>query len=50
MVELVKPADAPFPAPLEEGLAGDIYSTFIALIPAAEDVVEVRGFSVLQLY
>ncbi|XP_077206839.1 ciliary-associated calcium-binding coiled-coil protein 1 isoform X5 [Paroedura picta] len=40
VVELVKPADAPFPAPLEEGLACDIHSTFIALMPAAEDVVE----------
>nr|XP_056706501.1 ciliary-associated calcium-binding coiled-coil protein 1 [Euleptes europaea] len=40
VVELVKPADAPFPAPLEEGLPCDIYSTFIALIPVAEDAVE----------
>ncbi|XP_054839932.1 ciliary-associated calcium-binding coiled-coil protein 1 [Eublepharis macularius] len=40
VVELVKPADAPFPAPLEEGLPCDIYSSFIALIPAAEDVIE----------
>ncbi|XP_060097083.1 ciliary-associated calcium-binding coiled-coil protein 1 isoform X2 [Heteronotia binoei] len=40
VVELVKPADAPFPAPLEEGLACDIYAAFIALIPAAEEVVE----------
>uniref|UniRef100_A0ACB8F907 Uncharacterized protein n=1 Tax=Sphaerodactylus townsendi TaxID=933632 RepID=A0ACB8F907_9SAUR len=40
IVELVKPADALFPAPLEEGLPYDIYSTFIVSIPATEDAVE----------
>ncbi|XP_066477492.1 ciliary-associated calcium-binding coiled-coil protein 1 [Tiliqua scincoides] len=39
-VEVVKPADSPFPAPLEEGLPYDIYSKFIALIPAAEDATK----------
>ncbi|XP_062987708.1 ciliary-associated calcium-binding coiled-coil protein 1 [Elgaria multicarinata webbii] len=38
VVELVKPADLPFPAPLEEGLPSDIYSNFIAIVPGKEDV------------
>uniref|UniRef100_A0A8D0GV44 Ciliary associated calcium binding coiled-coil 1 n=1 Tax=Sphenodon punctatus TaxID=8508 RepID=A0A8D0GV44_SPHPU len=42
VVELVKPADAPFPAPLEEGIACDIYSRFIASPPAGEMETEVR--------
>ncbi|KAJ7324304.1 hypothetical protein JRQ81_017324 [Phrynocephalus forsythii] len=37
VIELVKPADLPFPAPLEEGLPCDIYSRFIALVPEEED-------------
>ncbi|XP_028585190.2 ciliary-associated calcium-binding coiled-coil protein 1 isoform X1 [Podarcis muralis] len=40
VVELVKPADSPFPAPLEEGLANDIYSKFIAQIPGEEDATK----------
>ncbi|KAJ6661577.1 hypothetical protein lerEdw1_013816, partial [Lerista edwardsae] len=39
-VEVVKPADSPFPAPLEEGLPLDIYSRFIASVPAAEDATK----------
>ncbi|XP_053168988.1 ciliary-associated calcium-binding coiled-coil protein 1 isoform X2 [Hemicordylus capensis] len=40
VVEVVKPAESPFPAPLEEGLPYDIYSKFIAFIPATEDATE----------
>nr|XP_020648852.1 uncharacterized protein C10orf107 homolog [Pogona vitticeps] len=40
VVELVKPADLPFPAPLEEGLPYDIYSRFIALVPGKEDAAK----------
>uniref|UniRef100_A0A670IV05 Ciliary associated calcium binding coiled-coil 1 n=1 Tax=Podarcis muralis TaxID=64176 RepID=A0A670IV05_PODMU len=40
VVELVKPADSPFPAPLEEGLANNIYSKFIAQIPGEEDATK----------
>ncbi|XP_072851268.2 ciliary-associated calcium-binding coiled-coil protein 1 [Pogona vitticeps] len=40
VVELVKPADLPFPAPLEEGLPYDIYSRFIALVPGKEDAAQ----------
>ncbi|XP_067408672.1 ciliary-associated calcium-binding coiled-coil protein 1 isoform X2 [Emydura macquarii macquarii] len=36
VIELVKPADTLFPAPLEEGISYDIYSSFIALPPASE--------------
>ncbi|XP_061491093.1 ciliary-associated calcium-binding coiled-coil protein 1 [Rhineura floridana] len=44
VVELVKPADTPFPAPLEEGLPYDIYSKFIAVIPAEEETaMEMEG-------
>ncbi|KAH0623491.1 hypothetical protein JD844_006285 [Phrynosoma platyrhinos] len=37
IVELVKPADSPFPAPLEEGLPYDIYSKFFTLVPEKEE-------------
>uniref|UniRef100_A0A8C5SFU0 Ciliary associated calcium binding coiled-coil 1 n=1 Tax=Laticauda laticaudata TaxID=8630 RepID=A0A8C5SFU0_LATLA len=40
VVELVKPAKTPFPAPLEEGLASDIYSKFLALTPGEEEEEE----------
>ncbi|XP_033004802.1 ciliary-associated calcium-binding coiled-coil protein 1 isoform X1 [Lacerta agilis] len=44
VVELVKPADIPFPAPLEEGLAYNIYSKFIVQTPGEEDATkEVEG-------
>lgn len=43
VVELVKPPDFPFPAPLEEGLPYDIYSTFIAQLQRAEEETKVRG-------
>uniref|UniRef100_A0A7M4ETV8 Ciliary associated calcium binding coiled-coil 1 n=1 Tax=Crocodylus porosus TaxID=8502 RepID=A0A7M4ETV8_CROPO len=36
VIELVKSADTSFPAPLEEGLPYNIYSSFIAMPPAAE--------------
>ncbi|XP_006022419.1 ciliary-associated calcium-binding coiled-coil protein 1 isoform X1 [Alligator sinensis] len=36
VIELVKSADTSFPAPLEEGLSYNIYSSFIAMPPAAE--------------
>ncbi|XP_060225395.1 ciliary-associated calcium-binding coiled-coil protein 1 isoform X1 [Meriones unguiculatus] len=35
-IELVKPADLPFPAPLEEGISVDIYATFMAPSPPLE--------------
>ncbi|KAL1771926.1 hypothetical protein HispidOSU_030660 [Sigmodon hispidus] len=35
-IEVVKPADHPFPAPLEEGISLDIYSTFIEPSPTLE--------------
>ncbi|XP_026579489.1 ciliary-associated calcium-binding coiled-coil protein 1-like [Pseudonaja textilis] len=40
VVELVKPAKTPFPAPLEEGLASDIYSKFLAQTPGEEEEEE----------
>ncbi|XP_042315352.1 ciliary-associated calcium-binding coiled-coil protein 1 isoform X2 [Sceloporus undulatus] len=40
IVELVKPADSPFSAPLEEGLPYDIYSKFIALVPGKEEEIK----------
>ncbi|XP_060130934.1 ciliary-associated calcium-binding coiled-coil protein 1 isoform X2 [Zootoca vivipara] len=40
VVELVKPANSPFPAPLEEGLAYDIYSRFIAQTPGEKDATK----------
>ncbi|KYO28186.1 ciliary-associated calcium-binding coiled-coil protein 1 isoform X3 [Alligator mississippiensis] len=36
VIELVKSADTSSPAPLEEGLSYNIYSSFIAMPPAAE--------------
>ncbi|XP_023956950.1 ciliary-associated calcium-binding coiled-coil protein 1 isoform X1 [Chrysemys picta bellii] len=36
VVELVKPMDTLFPAPLEEGISYDMYSSFIALPPESE--------------
>ncbi|XP_019363447.1 PREDICTED: uncharacterized protein C10orf107 homolog [Gavialis gangeticus] len=38
VIELVKSADTSFPAPLEEGLSYNIYSSFIAMPPAAEEI------------
>ncbi|XP_076413166.1 ciliary-associated calcium-binding coiled-coil protein 1 isoform X3 [Peromyscus maniculatus bairdii] len=35
-IEVVKPADYPFPAPLEEGISLDIYSAFIDRSPTPE--------------
>ncbi|XP_051042539.1 ciliary-associated calcium-binding coiled-coil protein 1 [Phodopus roborovskii] len=35
-IEVVKPADHPFPAPLEEGISLDIFSAFIEPMPALE--------------
>uniref|UniRef100_A0A8C6Y4B8 Ciliary associated calcium binding coiled-coil 1 n=1 Tax=Naja naja TaxID=35670 RepID=A0A8C6Y4B8_NAJNA len=40
VVEVVQPAKTPFPAPLEEGLASDIYSKFLALTPGEEEEEE----------
>uniref|UniRef100_A0A8C0IMH3 Ciliary associated calcium binding coiled-coil 1 n=1 Tax=Chelonoidis abingdonii TaxID=106734 RepID=A0A8C0IMH3_CHEAB len=40
VVELVKPMDPLFPAPLEEGISYNMYSSFIALPPESE--VETR--------
>uniref|UniRef100_A0A8C3SIV2 Ciliary associated calcium binding coiled-coil 1 n=1 Tax=Chelydra serpentina TaxID=8475 RepID=A0A8C3SIV2_CHESE len=37
VVELVKPMDIIFPAPLEEGISYDMYSSFIALPPESEE-------------
>uniref|UniRef100_A0A8C3SKW7 Ciliary associated calcium binding coiled-coil 1 n=1 Tax=Chelydra serpentina TaxID=8475 RepID=A0A8C3SKW7_CHESE len=42
VVELVKPMDIIFPAPLEEGISYDMYSSFIALPPESEVETEVR--------
>lgn len=39
-VEVVKPADSPFPAPLEEGLPYDIYSKFMVPIPTVEEEIK----------
>ncbi|XP_043374858.1 ciliary-associated calcium-binding coiled-coil protein 1 isoform X4 [Dermochelys coriacea] len=36
VVELVKPMDTLFPAPLEEGISYDMYSSFIVLPPESE--------------
>ncbi|XP_025029622.1 ciliary-associated calcium-binding coiled-coil protein 1 [Python bivittatus] len=47
VVELVKPANTPFPAPLEEGLPCDIYSTFVALTPEEEDLTKEQEGAVL---
>ncbi|KAL6083142.1 hypothetical protein STEG23_014129 [Scotinomys teguina] len=35
-IEVVKPVDHPFPAPLEEGISLDIYSGFIERSPTPE--------------
>ncbi|XP_029338686.1 ciliary-associated calcium-binding coiled-coil protein 1 isoform X2 [Mus caroli] len=35
-IEVVKPADYPFPAPLEEGISLDMYSAFIELLPTPD--------------
>ncbi|XP_074152748.1 ciliary-associated calcium-binding coiled-coil protein 1 [Sminthopsis crassicaudata] len=40
VIELVKSADYPFPTPLEEGIAYDLYSTF--LVPPPTPTVEVE--------
>ncbi|XP_003223481.3 ciliary-associated calcium-binding coiled-coil protein 1 isoform X1 [Anolis carolinensis] len=40
IVELVKPADSPFPAPLEEGLPYEIYSKFIISGPETEEEIK----------
>ncbi|XP_044276332.1 ciliary-associated calcium-binding coiled-coil protein 1 isoform X2 [Varanus komodoensis] len=40
VVELVKAADLPFPAPLEEGLPCNIYSKFIAMAPEEEGATQ----------
>lgn len=32
-IEVVKPADSPFPAPLEEGISLDTYSAYIEPLP-----------------
>uniref|UniRef100_A0A8C8RN00 Ciliary associated calcium binding coiled-coil 1 n=1 Tax=Pelusios castaneus TaxID=367368 RepID=A0A8C8RN00_9SAUR len=37
VIELVKPADTLFPAPLEEGISYDIYSSFFALPTTSEE-------------
>ncbi|KAM6442616.1 ciliary-associated calcium-binding coiled-coil protein 1 isoform 2-T2 [Liasis olivaceus] len=47
VVELVKPANTPFPAPLEEGLPCDIYSKFVALTPEEEDLTKEQEGAVL---
>lgn len=44
VIELVKSADTSSPAPLEEGLSYNIYSSFIAMPPAAELETEVKFF------
>ncbi|KAM6184828.1 ciliary-associated calcium-binding coiled-coil protein 1 [Rhynchocyon petersi] len=35
VIELIKPADSPFPHPLEEGISSDIYSAFIMPPPVS---------------
>ncbi|XP_006835865.1 PREDICTED: uncharacterized protein C10orf107 homolog, partial [Chrysochloris asiatica] len=40
VMEVVKPADSPFPAPLEEGISLDIFSTFIMPPPASVTEME----------
>ncbi|XP_075390496.1 ciliary-associated calcium-binding coiled-coil protein 1 isoform X1 [Tenrec ecaudatus] len=41
VVEVVKPADSPFPDPLEEGISFDTYSTFI--MPPPKSVADMKG-------
>ncbi|XP_075790995.1 ciliary-associated calcium-binding coiled-coil protein 1 isoform X2 [Pelodiscus sinensis] len=40
VIELVKPMDTLFPAPLEEAISYDIYSSFIAVPPESEVEIE----------
>ncbi|XP_045147425.1 ciliary-associated calcium-binding coiled-coil protein 1 isoform X2 [Echinops telfairi] len=41
VVEVVKPAESPFPGPLEEGISFDTYSTFI--MPPPTSVTDTKG-------
>ncbi|XP_043406861.1 ciliary-associated calcium-binding coiled-coil protein 1 isoform X5 [Chelonia mydas] len=49
VVELVKPMDTLFPAPLEEGISYDMYSSFIALPPESEVETETEINEKLQM-
>uniref|UniRef100_A0A8C5M762 Uncharacterized protein n=1 Tax=Leptobrachium leishanense TaxID=445787 RepID=A0A8C5M762_9ANUR len=50
MIEVVKPADTPFPAPLEEGVTSAIYSEYIAPPPTLLQDTEETKVMYLLLY
>uniref|UniRef100_A0A8C2QZQ9 Ciliary associated calcium binding coiled-coil 1 n=1 Tax=Capra hircus TaxID=9925 RepID=A0A8C2QZQ9_CAPHI len=43
LIEVVNPADHPFPDPLEEGISFDVYSTFIEPPPPLD--MEIKGLN-----